>query len=175
MERHAGFRSPPLSSYYDRHSRPSSLVSTTIRSTPSLAYAPVVLTMVVSQGRKTTKSKKTASRVSVEIRRNIPFKKEDFVTRTDISRKANGRVVTKSTKVVVPIAPPKPLDPPLAPPPDQDDAPAPSKKKRKGPSRSATVSFPLFHFFHQQTNIYLDKTGGMASVQGGIFRRVHQT
>ena len=103
--------------------------------------------MVVSRGPKTTKPKKTTSRVSVEVRQNIPFKKKEVVTRTDISRKANGRVVTKSTKVVVPVAPSrpqKPLDPSLAPPPDQDDAPAPSKKKkRKGPSRSATVSFPF--------------------------------
>ena len=87
--------------------------------------------MVVSQGHKTTKSKKTASRVSVEIRQNIPFKKEDVVTRTDISRKANGHVMTKSTKVVVPIAPPKPLDPPLVPPLTRTMLPLPRRRSEK--------------------------------------------
>ena len=104
--------------------------------------------MVTWQGRKPSKSKK-ARRVSFEIRQNIPFEKKEIVTRTEISRKPNGRVVTKSTKLAVPVAPsrpPKPLDPSLAPPPDQDDAPTPSKQKRKGPSRSAAVNFPLFHF-----------------------------
>lgn len=115
--------------------------------------------MVVSQDRKKAKSKKAARRVSAGVRQNIPFKTGEVVTRTEVSRKVKNRVVTKSTKVVVPIVasgPPKPPDPPPLPPSDQDDS-TPSKKKqkkpRKGPSRSAAVSFPLLILFNELISI----------------------
>jgi hypothetical protein len=127
--------------------------------------------MVVSQERKNTKSNKAPRRVSVGIRKNIPSKKGEVVTRTEVSRKHKNRVVTKSTKLVVPMVPPgppKPPDPLLLPPPDQD-APTPSKPRRKGPSRSAAVSLPLPPHFIEQTNVYSDKTRRVAPVQGGVF------
>ena len=113
--------------------------------------------MVVSQDRKKAKSKKAARRVSVGVRQNIPFKADEVVTRTEVSRKVRGRVVTKSTKVIVPIVPsgpPKPPDPPPLPPSDQD-APTPSEQKqpRKGPSRSAAVSLPLLILFNELIRI----------------------
>lgn len=126
--------------------------------------------MVVTQERKNAKSKKAARRVSSGIRHNIPFKKSEVVTRTEVSRKVKNRIVTKFTKVVVPIVPSgpsKPPDPSLVPPSDQD-APTPSKQPRKGPSRSASARPPPPPILNKKTNISSDKTRRVASVQGGI-------
>src|ERR1700753_965037 len=104
--------------------------------------------MVVTQECK-PKPKKVARRVSVGIRQNIPFKKTEVVTRTIVSRKLKNRVVTKSTKVVVPIAPSFPSGPSDSshlPPSNQDTPPTPSKQARKGPSRSAAVNLPPLPF-----------------------------
>ena len=105
--------------------------------------------MVVTQERKTIMSKKAARRVSVGIRKNIPFKTSEVVTRTQVVRKGKKGVVTKSTKVIVPIVPSgpsQPLDPSLPSPSDQEAPPIPSKPARKTPSRSAAVKLPLLLF-----------------------------
>ena len=98
--------------------------------------------MVVTQGRKSSKSKKAVRRASGGSCQNIPFKKREVVTRTEISQKVNNRVFTKSIKVVVPLVSSGPSTLPVAPPPppSDQDAPTPSKPPRKGPSRSAAVS-----------------------------------
>ena len=108
--------------------------------------------MVATQGHKLgkpTKSKKLGRQVSGGIRHNIPFDKRELVTRVEVSRKVGSRVLTKSTKVIVPAAPSGPSNPqdssPL-PPSDENTPSVPSKKARKGPSRSATVSFPPSQF-----------------------------
>ena len=125
---------------------PSSSLPLTTPSSPNLL---VVLTMVAAaQGRKlnTAKSKKAARRVSVAIRQGIPFNKGEVVTCTEVSRKVKNHLLTKSTKVLVAVAPSGPLDPAPPSPSDQDAPPTSSKLARKGPSRSAAVS-PLFSLF----------------------------
>jgi len=101
--------------------------------------SPLFQTMVSPRKRKPNKpagSRKAA--VAVQIRQNIPFNKKEIVTRTQISRKVNNRVLTKSTSVKVPIVPPSPV--PLDPLPSDHNDPQPvDKKTRKGPSRSAAV------------------------------------
>jgi hypothetical protein len=103
--------------------------------------------MVVTQeGKlKSVRSKKATRRVSGAIRNNIPFNKAEVITHTQVARRLKKRVLTKSTKVVVPVVPSgasKLLDssPPSLP--DQDIPSIPSKRTRKGPSRSAAVCFP---------------------------------
>ena len=118
-----------------------------------------------------SKSKKAVHRVSVG---RIPFNKGEIITRTEVSRKVKNRLLTKSTKVVVPVAPSNPLDPSPLLPSDQDAPPTPSKPTRKGPSRSAAVRLLPPFSLSNRTNVYLDTTGAMASIQGGIFRQVHQ-
>jgi hypothetical protein len=118
--------------------------------------------------------KKAAPQVSVGIRKNIPFNKEEVVMRTEVARKVGNRVLTKSTKVVVPVAPSAPLNLP-SPPPDHDAPPTPAEQARKGPSRSAAVCFSPY--LTQQIDVYrnTDDAGTMASTQRRVRRRVHQT
>ena len=86
----------------------------------------------------------------VEVRTNIPFNKNEVVTRTQIARKLKNRVVTKSTKVVVPIVPSTPSGQADPPPSNQDDPQMSHKEMRKGPSRSAAVRYilPLFYLMN---------------------------
>ena len=93
------------------------------------------------------KSRKVARRVSVGIRENIPFNKKEVVTRIEVVRKVRTRVLTRSTKVVVPVTPSAPLHlyPSLPSESNHDTPPTPAKQAHKGPSRSAAVRpHPLF-------------------------------
>ena len=109
--------------------------------------------MVSAQKRKSSKSSgsKKASQVSIRIRENIPFNKREVVTHTQVARKVGQCVITKSTKVVVPITPSKPsnLHPPL--PSERDpsecDNPLPTTRQAcKGPSHLVAVHLSLpFH------------------------------
>lgn len=86
--------------------------------------------------------KKATRRLSGGIRHNIPFNKAAVVKRIEVVRKVKNRVLTKSTKVVVPSVPSKPSDSSLPSPPDHDVPSIPPRQTRKGPSRSAAVRFP---------------------------------
>jgi hypothetical protein len=86
--------------------------------------------------------KKTTRRASGGIRQNIPFNIAEVITRTEVARKVKNRVLTKSTKVVIPVVPSSQFEPPdFSPPspPDQEVPTIPSKQTRKGPSRSVAV------------------------------------
>jgi len=66
--------------------------------------------------------------------------------RIEVAGKVKARVLTKSTKVVVPITPSAPSDFHPPPPSDHDTLPTAAKQERKGPSRSAAVRpHPLFY------------------------------
>lgn len=109
--------------------------------------------MVSSQKRKPDKparTRKPGRLVSVEIRKNIPFNKNEVVTRTQVARKVKKCVVTKSTKVVVPMAPSAPSKLPDPSPSNHDDPQQPIRGTRKGPSRSVAVC-------HVFTPLYLTK------------------
>lgn len=95
--------------------------------------------MVSSQARVPGKSRKTKGQVSVTIRGGIPFHKKERVIRTQVVGKAGKHIVTKSTKVVVPVVHSEPLEP-LDALPDYPDLQEPPKLKKKGPSRSVAVS-----------------------------------
>ena len=101
--------------------------------------------MASSKGRKRGKVSMT---VSAGIRQGIPFNKKELVIRTQVAGKLKNRVLTKSTKVVVPLlasATSQPSDPHLQLPSDPDPPPIAAKQARKGPSRSASVSVPATH------------------------------
>ena len=86
-------------------------------------------------------------RVHVQIRTDVP-QEDAVVTRVEVTRGHSHQILTKSTKVSIPVAPTAASHHlfPQAPDPDTllptlDDDPAPSAKKaRKGPSRSVAVS-----------------------------------
>jgi len=104
--------------------------------------SPPLRLMVSAKGRKRGKPAKNAF---AGIRQGIPFDQEELVTRHQVAGKLKNRVLTKSTKVVVPLPPSIPSEPSgphLQPPSDQDPPPIPSTRTRKGPSRSASVSMP---------------------------------
>ena len=95
--------------------------------------------------RKPDKSAGFGRRVSVDIRKNIPFNTNEVVTRTQVARKVKKRVLTKSTKVVVPIVPSTPSSLPDLPSLDHSNPQTPNKPTRKGPSRSVAVRTPLLY------------------------------
>ena len=95
--------------------------------------------MVSTQKKKASKSKKAPRRVFFIIRHGIPYNEDEVVTRVKVLRKSKGRVITKSTKVVVPIVPSAPPNLPPPPPSEHDTPPTTPKQARKGPSRSVAV------------------------------------
>ena len=106
----------------------------------------ILQTMVTSGTRKPNKaagSRKTRCNVSTQIRKNIPFDKRAVVTRTQVACKVKNRVVTKSTKVVVPVTPSAPPEPDPLLHVDIGNTQTPDKPKRKGPSRSVAVCCPF--------------------------------
>lgn len=87
-------------------------------------------------------------RVHAQIRVDVP-QEDAVVTRVEVTRGHNHQILTKSTKVSIPVAATAashhqfPEAPDLDTlPPTLDDDPAPSAKKaRKGPSRSVAVCY----------------------------------
>lgn len=120
----------------------------TVPSSPPSSHHPHISSfhsMVLPRKPKPDKpvgSRNTKHRVYAEIRKNIPFNKDEVVTRTQVARKVRKRVLTKSTKVVVPIAPSAPPSPPDPLSLNHDDPQTPGKQARKGPSRSVAVRSP---------------------------------
>ena len=96
---------------------------------------------------KPARPRKSGQTTSVQIWTNIPFNKTAVVTRTQVTRKTNKRVVTKSTNVIIPIttfALPQPSD---TPPPDQNEPQTFNQQTHKGPSRSVAVRSPFSLFY----------------------------
>ena len=100
--------------------------------------------MVLTQKWKANKPSK-GHWATVQIRTNIPFKKNKVVTHTTVAHKVNNHVVTQSMNVIVPMPPSTPSDPPDPLPSVDDTPPKPAKPTCKGPSCSVLVwSHPLF-------------------------------
>ena len=99
-----------------------------------------------------------------EFRINIPSKRDAVVTRVEVTRNNNQRILTKSTKVSIPVTTdPSSLHPSPetleSSPPVLDDTSPNTKKARKGPSRSVAVRHFPSPFSPQcmLTTKYIDK------------------
>ena len=95
-------------------------------------------------------SKTKRKRTQVQLRTEAHPQQDAVVTCLEVTRANNQQILTKLTKVSVPVIkdasqPPPPQMPDLSAPTPQDDDSAPvSKKARKGPSHSVAVSLPPF-------------------------------
>ena len=89
----------------------------------------------------------------VQLRTEVHPQQDAVVTRVEVTRSKNQRILTKSTKVSIPIVedassqhPPLQTPEPSALAAEDDDSGPAAKKARKGPSRSVAVSLVQLSF-----------------------------